>query len=217
MCYTSNTSINAFVLNTISCFLLFNFSKSLSPTYQTDLKIISVSLLYTGLMQLYDYIFWNNPPPSSTNYNTTKLAMLTNNFNPVIIALIIIYFKNSINNTSKSITILYFIIILFYSIYSFNKIKYTYKQPISKDSLYWEWNHLKNYQIMYILYLVTVIYLLYKNINKPLSYILIFMIVFSYVFSYFKHTIEESTGRFWCYYASFIPLFILFYAKFVLQ
>jgi hypothetical protein len=216
MCYTSNTSINAFVLNTISCFLLFNFSKSISSTYQTDLKIISVSLFFTGLMQLYDYIFWNNPPPSSTNYNTTKLAMFTNNFHPVIFALIIIYFKNSINNTSKSITIFYFIIILFYSIYSFNKIKYTYKQSISKDSLYWEWPHLKYNEIIYILYLITIVYLLNKNISKPLSLIMIFIIVSSYIFSYFKHKIEKSAGRFWCYYSSFIPLFILFYAKFVL-
>ena len=35
--------------------------------------------------------------------------------------------------------------------------------------------------------------------------------------SIFKHKIEKSAGRFWCYYSSFIPLFILFYAKFFLQ
>ena len=75
----------------------------------------------------------------------------------------------------------------------------------------WNWNNQSNANIIYTLYILSLISL---SLNlTDYSFILIILNLFSYFISHKIPILSESVGRIWCYIASFIPLFFLFYLK----
>lgn len=194
MCYNSQASIQAFIIGTISSIIL----------YQTD-PILSILAFFIYVMQLYDYIFWNNLTKNNINYIFTKIAMITNHLQPIILALAIIYIKkDKLFNIEKISLASYTIIAIIYTIYYWNDINYTLITDESKPSLYWEWNDKDGNILLYLLYLITMLLLLYYHFTFPSNIILIVLFILSFLFSGFYYFKNKAVGRFWCYYAPFI-------------
>lgn len=205
MCYTAQTSINAWVINLISSIGLFILSDR--TKYPTDTKSVSIILIFIGLMQLYDYIFWTNTQ-NNINKITTKIAMISNHLQPIMAFLIIYYFKGRTDIISKILVLIYSIFITLYSIGIWDKLTFTRVSELSKPSLYWEWNHGKYSQIVYTLFIITILITLFNNLNKPMSYITSVGGLVMFLFSYFKYATQFAEGRFWCYFTSLFSLFL---------
>lgn len=215
MCYTSSTSIKAFIIGVVSSLLLVSlssFSTTLTTTKTKSYKIIGYFFLFVILMQLYDAIFWNYPPTNKSNTIintiTTKLAMITNHLQPIILGLLIYYFNGTLTTTSKMILIFYTICISIYSLMSWNKISTTSVTDRSSPSLDWEWNHQSGAPFVYFIFLVTLVLLFYQNV-KIGGKLAAFLTLVSFLFSLYKYQIKASSGRFWCYFAAFAPIIFL--------
>jgi hypothetical protein len=169
-------------------------------------------------MQLFDLIFWRNqnmqdPNESLINYTVTKIAMLANHLQPIVLALLIYIYTGSLGNLSQITLLVYTIVIIYYSIFIWNKITYTLEEKIkendSRSSLRWEWNLQKNNVVVYFLFLITLSILAYENFDYPIDIILLCTNLITFLLSayYFK---SRFVGRFWCKLASFIPIMFIF-------
>lgn len=203
MCYTKEVSRNAFIINIISCYILYNYHSN-----QNSHKIFSLFFVFVGLMQLYDWIFWENQTKNNINYITTKVAMISNHLQPIILACLLYYFNGNLTINSKIILTIYIVTILYYSINIYNKIDYTLVSYRSKPSLDWQWNSQSNSVIIYTIFLLTFIILSFENIVYPMNLFLTFLCIMSFTLaSYYYKGI--NVGRLWCNYSSYIPLLIL--------
>ncbi len=209
MCYTSSTSIKAFIIGVVSSLLLITLDfKNKNIDTNKSYKIIGYFFLFVTLMQLYDAIFWNHPPPSNTNKITTKLAMITNHLQPIVLGLLIYYFNRNMEETSKIALIVYTICITLYTINAWNKVEYTTVSNRSNPSLDWEWNRQDLASFVYFIFLVTLIILFYQNV-KVGGILAAILTLISFLFSLYKYQIKAASGRFWCYFAAFAPVIFL--------
>lgn len=229
MCYSKEQSKQSFIINIITCYILYNYSNS--STY----KILALFFGFVGIMQLLDIIFWTNQNINESeqariNYITTKIAMIINHLQPIILAYLIYKYKHSLGKYSQKIIVIYTIAIIIYSIDSYNKIKYTLQEKVDvkninkllypnsndniRSSLKWEWNLQNNNFLIYTIFLITLVILSYENFNYPFNIILAFINVFTFILSahFYK---GQSLGRFWCKIAAWIPLFFIILNKFI--
>lgn len=231
MCYSEEQSRKSFVINLITCYILFTY-KDNSPTF----KILAIFFAFVGIMQFLDIIFWNtqniqNPEQARINWITTKIAMFANHLQPIVLAFLIYIYKNSLGSLSKIIISIYTIVILLYTINAYNKINYTLQQEVSirdlndlffpypdddyiRPSLKWEWNLQSNSWIVYKIFLLTLLILAYENFSYPFNIVLVFINVFTFVLSAFYYK-GRSLGRFWCKLAAWVPLFFILIHKFI--
>lgn len=219
MCYSLQTSKNSLLINIICCFILYHGINN-HLEFTKPHKILAFFFLFVGLMQLFDWIFWShqnlsNKNDKSINYTFTKIAMIANHLQPIILALLILHFNKQLGYYSQIITIIYTIVVTFYSLKLYNKINYTLVKQEKEnnevhDSLYWEWNRQDNATVVYLLFLLCISILFYENFNTPLNMVLVFIGLYTYIYSFNKH---NSVGRFWCNYASYIPLLLLILIK----
>lgn len=205
MCYTSEVSMIAFVINLFCCIFLYIYGEYIS---NNNFKIIALSAGFIGLMQFYDFIFWNNQSKNNINKIFTKIALASNNLQPIILALLIIIYTNKIGIFSKVMTILYTICAIIYSIYCWNKVDYTLVNNVSSPGLFWSWNNLKYSTLFYTLFIITLILLFIDNFSFPFNIILGLIYLLTFIMS--QYYIKQKTiGRFWCYFSAFIPLLIV--------
>jgi small-conductance mechanosensitive channel len=170
--------------------------------------------MFVSLMQLYDILFWLYLSKNKINYWTTKIAMITNHLQPIILALLILYIaKKKLNIYILGILVLYIIAFIIYSYIAWNKISYTLVDSRSEPSLFWEWNNLDGSisVLFYGLYLLLVCALFYNGFEWPLNFICIGIVLVSYVLSFYYYKGQTSVGRFWCYFAGYIPLLLIIY------
>ena len=133
----------------ITSYILYTYSNNIEN------KLFAFIFAFIGLMQLYDWIFWENQDitnksQADINFVTTKLAMITNHLQPIVLALLIYYFKGKIGKISTYMLVIYVIFMMIYSIKTFNKITYTLTEKVDvrrlvkdeeRTSLFWEWNY----------------------------------------------------------------------------
>jgi len=219
MCYSKEVSQRSFIINMISSYILYTYSNNIEN------KLFAFIFAFIGLMQLYDWIFWENQDitnksQADINFVTTKLAMIANNLQPIVLALLIYYFKGKIGKISTYMLVIYVIFMMIYSIKTFNKITYTLTEKVDvrrlvkdeeKASLFWEWNSNEEggNVFVYSIFILTITMLAYENLSYPINIILSFISVFTFVLSWYIFK-GHSVGRFWCNFVAFIPLFILF-------
>jgi len=103
----------------------------------------------------------------------------------------------------------YFLFAAIYTIIHWNKLTFTEVKPDTEPSLKWDWNHYKGSVLLMLLYLFVSLYFIKQGLSYPLNYLLIAIFAGTYLFSLFKHKINVSYGRFWCYYAAYAPLLLL--------
>lgn len=203
MCYSKEVSRNSFIINVISCYILFNYHSN-NKTH----KIFALFFGFVGLMQLFDWIFWENQIKNNINFISTKIAMLINHMQPLVLGFLIYYFNGSLSRNSWSILLIFSVVILYYTKNVYNKIDYTLVTERSNPSLDWTWNSQKNADITYFIFLATFIILSLENLVYPMNIFLALISIISFTLAsyYYKGV---NIGRLWCNGASYIPLIIL--------
>lgn len=210
MCYSKNISIYSFTTSILTnLFLIYYSSIIKNKQYSLNIKIIGYGMMFVGVMQLFDYIFWTNQKENKTNFITTKLAMVFNHLQPIIFALLFLLFKGKLGQMSSIVIILYLVFALIYSIKSWDNIDYTLVREKSKPGLYWQWNYQPSSFYFYTMFLLTLTILFYENMSFPLNIICIAISNLTFFYSLIKYTNKGETGRMWCYFASFSSLLVL--------
>ena len=209
MCYSANQSIFAFVVNVMSCLITFTLLFKNTTPLKGELLAITVFFLYVGVMQFWDALFWLNKKSSLVNRVATKVAMLWNNLEPLVLALAIVYILGKpLENVSRLLVILYTICFLIYSFLGFLILdgKGTGQTSKSGDSLFWEWNYFPDSGSFYRLFLLTMLTLVYQHFTGWIKWLSLLLLFTSFLFSFLKYEIVQSTGRYWCYFAAFVPI-----------
>ena len=216
MCYSKEVSQRSFIINVITCYILYNY-KFTNNTH----KILALFFAFVGLMQLFDWIFWEHQGDSENdkriNFIFTKIAMVVNHLQPIVLALILYIYNGKLPILSIYTVILYIIVVVPYTI-NLN-IDYTLVKNIktkknkTKTSLYWQWNSAHNSYLVYAIFLITLSVLSFENFNYPMNIILVFINLSSFFLSNFYYK-SEYVGRFWCETASLIPLLLLILNQF---
>lgn len=202
MCYSSDASILAFIQNIVCNIIIYQYQ-----------PIVALYFAYVGIMQLYDYIFWNNLKKNSINYITTKFAMITNLLQPLFLLFLITYIgKRKINSLSMFLVYIYVIFIIGYIVKYWNKIDFTLVEK-SYPSLYWKWTYMPGCYILITLYLLLTFNLSLNYLVYPINILFTLMLAITYILSsvYYKNS---NIGRFWCYFASYVPLIFIFFTPF---
>jgi hypothetical protein len=213
MCYSKEVSQRSFIINVITCYILYNY-KSDNNTH----KILALFFAFVGLMQLFDWIFWEHQSENGkrVNFIFTKIAMIANHLQPIILATLLYIFNGKLAIVSK-ITILFYTIVILHYTTNLN-IDYTLVKTVKtksdkvKTSLYWQWNSAHNSYLVYTIFLITLSVLSFENFNYPMNIILVFINLSSFFLANFYYK-SEYVGRFWCETASIIPLILLILNK----
>ena len=193
MCYSVEASKTAFFINIISTFILYNYSKD--PEY----KVIALFLGYVGIVQLYDWILWENQE-NNINYIISKIQMLHVNLEPLVLAYLFYNLNGKLPDNSSIITLLYGCVFCIYLISIFNNFEYT---PIENNRLQWKWTKDPTH-VLYILYAIAFIILGYENLHAPKNIGFILLTIASITFGiYYKN---EGAGRYWCKFGAYAPL-----------
>lgn len=214
MCYSQEQSKKSLLINIIACYILYNYNNN-NVTY----KILALFFGFVGIMQLFDIIFWNNQNindsrQASINYITTKIAMFANHLQPIILAYLIYFYTGSLGKVSKVILTIYIIVTVFYTFNAFDRIKYTQvsnadsRNNIIRPSLKWDWNSQEYSSLVYFIFLLTLSILSYENFQYPFNIVLVFINLFTFILSTYYYK-GQSIGRFWCKFASWIPLLLI--------
>jgi hypothetical protein len=200
MCYTAEASAYSFIVG-------IAVSSYLYTQQSSDLKIIGGFFFFVTFMQLFDYVFWRTQDGASkdTNRLFTKIACIANNIQPLVLAYLIYKYKGS--TKGENLVYLYGIVMVLFMMSNWKSLDTT---TVGKDgSLYWSWNHWEYSEPFYILFLITLLYLSYYNLSAPYNNVLPFIILSLYIVTYFKYGVDIY-GRFWCFFAPFVPLVFLF-------
>ena len=161
-------------------------------------------------MQLFDFVFWRTQPPwnaqtQDTNRLFTKLACIANNIQPLVLAYLIYKYNGPVKG--ENIVYLYGLVMVLFMMNNWKSLSET---TVSKDGgLYWSWNTWEYCEPFYLFFLVLILYLGYYNLSAPYNKVLSVFILLTYLVSYFKYG-AYIYGRFWCFFAPFIPLVFLF-------
>jgi hypothetical protein len=211
MCYTKQDSLNSYIINFISSLLLYK------STNNTDLQIISIFLFFIGQMQLLDFLFWKNKECNKNNIHITRLAIIFNNLQPIVLFLLFKLFNYEHNKLSIIIIILYTILVTKYTIDIYPKDNCTINDnvccsiPINVDKdtqvIDWQWERQPNNDIVYFLY---ILYFVIASFNFKYNKIIFMIITLGSLFISLKiPKLNLSSGRVWCYVASFLPYILL--------
>lgn len=212
MCYNSQDSLNAYLINLVSCIILFNKSSN------TDIKIASIFFLFVGQMQILDYIFWKNTKCESINKLTTKIAILFNHLQPIVLFLLFNYYNYEQTNISKIIILLYTLFVIDYTMKLWPEknceIKINEKVccslPLNDLSIIkWKWNEQQNSYIIYTLFLLYLFTASFNFKNSKYKYLFSIASIGSFLIGSKIPKLNASVGRSWCYLASFVPIFFL--------
>ena len=197
MCYTKDASIFSFAVNVVSSGVLFTMSPTLGAFY-----------FFVGLMQLYDYVFWTYPGTNRINGAVTKLAMVSNHLQPIVLALLVHAYVRRLTLLSLVVVWTYVAVASVYTLAHWSDVHYTNVHPKSYPSLYWEWNDKPGAQLLYALFVATLVVLFGLNFKAPLNVVLAGLAVASFALSWYYYKGKTAVGRFWCYFAAFLPMFV---------
>ena len=122
-------------------------------------------------------------------------------------AIIILIYKYNGSVKGENLVYLYGLVMVLFMMNNWKSLSET---MVGKDgSLYWSWNHWEYSGYFYIFFLGMLLYLSYYNLSAPYNKVLPFIILSLFIVSYFKYGVEVY-GRFWCFFAPFIPLVFFF-------
>ena len=198
MCFSKEVSLVTFILGLFTSYLCYSVN---TPEY----KIIGLFFAFVILMQGIEYSLWTHQQCDDLNKNISIFGMLLNHLQPVILFILInIYLKTS--KVEVFVLVVYLIAIIPYSLQFLKDKKCTEKSK--KNHLLWKWNGLNHSEIVYIIFLFTLVILGLK-INKSFSLI----IFLSFFTSYFIYNSDGVIGALWCFFAVFAPLFYYILAK----
>ena len=207
MCVTAMDSLVVYIINIISCVLLYNYGHS------ADIKIASLFLGFVGQMQIIDYLFWKNLSCTSVNTQITRTAIVFNHLQPVVLIILQYMFGLKLSKASIYIVSIYIVCAIVYSILNFKNINCTTLSEKTK-LVNWTWNKEKFSSLFYSLFLLSLIASCSNFENKEFGILFMVSGILTLLMGFLKPNLNESTGRIWCYYTALLPLLILGIVKY---
>jgi hypothetical protein len=202
MCFSKEVSLGTFIIGVIGSALVYSFNTKID-------KILAIFFFYIILMQLLEFILWNNLTCNVINKITTFTAIILNATQPVVLAMLVLYNYKLPNQTSLIIyTILYSLMMLIYNLQT--KTLCTLKNKF--NHLEWKWNSLFMYIFAYIMY---ILYLSYIILSIPYKWnkMLILIILLSYLLSIYIYWGTNNIDSLWCFFAAFFPIIWFIFRK----
>lgn len=215
MCFDIITSLTTFIINITTSIALYTIAYKHKDVFiSKQLKIISIFFIFVGFMQIWDAIFWTYDANTKVNIYSTKLAMIWNHLQPIVLAILIYLFIGKLTIPSMIILFIYLVMIVYYSVNGWKTLKGTEVTNKTCGSLYWQWNYMKGYKIVYTIFLLCLLLLVQQQFTGWIRMLTMFIILTTFFFSFYKYRKMASEGRFWCYYTEFCPIFFLIGARF---
>jgi hypothetical protein len=205
MCFSANVSLITFLIGITGSALCFKVGT-------VEYKIVGIFFAFVVLMQLIEYLLWKHQICDSYNKNLTRSALLINHLQPIILVACIFLF-NKENVSPKMIWLLVFYTVVI-SLYSFKFLKSgscTMKSNTSGNShLIWKWNILDHADIIYAIFLISLMLIgIWGFPTKSSGILFALLCFFSFMFSRFIYGKQNVVGAMWCFFAAFIPIFYL--------
>jgi hypothetical protein len=202
MCFSKEVSLGTFIIGAIGSALLYSLNTKID-------KILAIFFFYAILMQLLEYILWNNLTCNLTNKITTFMAIILNQTQPVILALLLMY-NYKLTNTPYIIifTIIYLLLMIIYDLQT--NTLCTLKN--NSNHLEWGWHFLNFYYLVYSIY---ILYLSYIILSIPYNWnnkLLLFIII-PYLISHYIYLGSGAIGSMWCFFAAFFPILWYIFRK----
>lgn len=206
MCYTAQHSMNAFILNTVSSTLLYLYADN------PEIKVIALTLLFTGIMQLFDWLFWTYPAPSIVNKVATKLAIIFNHLQPIVYAMLawfFIYRPKPLPNEIVWAILFYTAVITAYTINIWNRVVTIGPNP-KGYGLFWQWNYEPGKRLVYLIFMAVSTFIIWMSLTGYRRVLMVLVTLGGYIFSVLKYRIVDNIGRMWCYMANiFAAIFLV--------
>ena len=204
MCYDIQTSLITLVVNIVTSIALFIMAGNAN-----QLKAIALFFLFVGFMQFWDALFWSYDATTNVNVYATKMAMIWNHLEPVVLSLLIYLFMGKLTMPSLIVLAVYVMAITAYSVNGWGELRGTEATKETCGSLYWQWNIMKGYKLVYGLFVVCLLVLAQQHFTGWVRWLFIVLLMGTFFFSFYKYNVKASVGRFWCYFAAFCPIFFL--------
>ena len=202
MCFSKEVSLGTFIIGAIGSALVYSINTKID-------KILAIFFFYIILMQLVEFILWNNLTCNIINKITTFTAIILNATQPIVLAMLVLYNYKLPNQTSLIIyTILYSLMMLIYNLQTTSLC--TLKNKF--NHLEWKWNNLFLYWLVYGIY---ILYLSYIILSLPFNWniTLLLLIVLPYLLSIYVYFGTNNIGSLWCFFAVFIPIIWYIFRK----
>ena len=198
MCYSLESSKNAFIIGSLSCTYLVFVSKD------KTLNHIGVFLFTVNLIQFLEYFIWDDL--DCNKYNTVATNLI-----PIVLTLQILslylggyYYQTlKINDNFLLFLSIFLIIVIFYS-YFISWEKNICTTTNEDGSLKWGFLHRnENFLPAHIIYYGSFLFLPFfaKDIYKSITILVLGMTTWLYT-----TILHNSTYTRWCYFSSYIPL-----------
>ena len=205
MCFNSKTSISTFLYGSITSIILIFYG---NKKYSKENKIFGIFFIFISLMQLFDYLFWNDlDNKKGINKLCTIIAPLINFGQPIFLLFIKSIFYKIDNYLILGLNSIYlFNIIINYRNFILNNNLITH---VEEKHLKWQWLSYFNSYFYLIMLVINILY--FTNFLYSLNVICItlFFLIISY--QYFGYHI----GEIWCFFGVFIPIIILIMSYFI--
>ena len=204
MCFSESASIISFSFGIIGSLLCVSLGTS------TD-KIFGFFMFFVSLMQGVEYLLWRHQKCDSYNKMISVLGMTLNHLQPIVLGLLVIIFNPMLSQFKLhwiySFMTIYLLVIIPYSI-QFLQHSASLCTIKNKETshLKWNWNYMKNYIFVYIVFIMTFCAMFLLGLLK-LQYGIYFSLTTLVTYStslYFYP--QKHTGAMWCYYVVFLPL-----------
>ena len=213
MCYNKDISIYTYIIGLIASYFLLRNDKK-------DLQILGCFFIVIIQMQLVEYFLWTNNTCNSKNITITNIGAFLNLIQPFILYLAILYYNKDITNQNKKILniaiFLYLLSLLLYSLNLF-PIGCSRVTSISSPYLQWGWMYKKYPNFITIMFPISLILLMYFGLDKPYNLFVSIFLMLSFIISFIIYKKQRAFAAIWCWFAVFIPIFILLYDKYYIS
>jgi hypothetical protein len=123
---------------------------------------------------------------------------------PLVLAGVIVFvMKKPLSQSSTIVVSLYALVALLYTWQCLEAIEYTEKV---NEYVVWSWNSQDYGEIFGTLFLFTMFVLFKSNFSHRIGMVGAVISVVSFLIAYRMFKEHKSTGRFWCYFAVYVPL-----------
>jgi len=187
MCWSAEVSLSTFLFS--FCVFVFALIVGLKP------NIIYLYFWFI-LMQLIEFFLWRNLYDKQWNYLFSFMAFGLLVIHPLAFCLIIT------NNVIQKWFLGLYIIYLFLIVYIHETEKVNYSVSVAKNG-HLTWNWVKNYTVMYYIYILFFFALLIEK-----YYTVFIIILATYIYSAINYYYEGTFTSMWCWTANIIGVFI---------
>jgi hypothetical protein len=198
MCYNEQVSIATYVLGMLG-------SLALTRSGQVPLGMFYAATIQ---MQLVDYIAFQNPSCTRLNTVATKAGIVINHLEPLVLYGALLAQGVSLPPIVHATVAVYGIVAGLYSANALSSVSCTKVSSTSSPYLYWQWNDMDGSQIVYGLFLLTMVLVSVYGLGE-LGTVHALLVIISFGVSHIIYGNRRATGALWCWMAAFIPYILL--------